>query len=227
MRAPVVNYRNFRLNKLNDPEFSHLWFLLGWVLHFVLYMFTEQLTPAAECHPVHMWLDDVIPFCEWFVIPYVLWYLFLAATTVYFALYNPQNLKRFMSYIIIVMVISSIIYVVYPTRQDLRPAVFERENFCTWILGTLYGADTSTGVCPSQHVGYSVAMAAVWCREPSAKRWQKAFMVAFAVLIAASTCFVKQHSAVDTFAALPVCLVAELAVFGRSYWLPKFKRIKN
>lgn len=227
MRKPVVDYRAFRLRKLAQPEFSHLWYLLGWVLHFVLYLFTEQLTPASACHPVHIWLDDVIPFCEWFVIPYVLWYVLLAFTTVYFMLYHPENLKRFMRYIVIVLVLASIIYVVYPTRQDLRPAVFERENICTWILGKLYGADTNTGVCPSLHVGYSIAMASVWWKERSAARWQKIFMLVCAVVIAASTCFVKQHSALDTFAALPVCLIAEVLVFGKSYWLPRLKRKKE
>ena len=31
MKKPVVDYRQFRLNKLNDPQFSHLKLLLGWV----------------------------------------------------------------------------------------------------------------------------------------------------------------------------------------------------
>ena len=31
----------------------------------------------------------------------------------------------------------------------------------------------------------------------------------------------------DVFAALPVCLVAEAIIFGRSYWLPRFRKEKT
>ena len=42
MRPPVVDYRNFRLRKLNSQEFSHLKLLFGWVGYFTLYFLTES-----------------------------------------------------------------------------------------------------------------------------------------------------------------------------------------
>ena len=62
MKKPVVDYRTFRLSKINAPQFSHLKLLLGWVGYFILYFLTENLIPAENCTPVHMWLDDLIPF---------------------------------------------------------------------------------------------------------------------------------------------------------------------
>lgn len=44
------------------------------------------------------------------------------------------------------------------------------------------------------------------------KLW-KSFVTITVILICLSTMFIKQHSAVDFFAALPVCLVAEILVF--------------
>jgi hypothetical protein len=41
------------------------------------------------------------------------------------------------------------------------------------------------------------------------------------IMICLSVCFVKQHSAVDVFAALPVCLLAEILIYGKDYWLPR------
>ena len=64
MKKPVVDYREFRLSKLRDPQFSHLLLLLGWVGYFALFFLTENLIPAEKCTPVHLWLDDWIPFCE-------------------------------------------------------------------------------------------------------------------------------------------------------------------
>ena len=70
MKKPVVDYREFRLSKLNTPQFSHLKLLLGWVGYFILYFLTENLIPAENCHPVWCKLDDIIPFNEFFVLFY-------------------------------------------------------------------------------------------------------------------------------------------------------------
>jgi len=45
--------------------------------------------------------------------------------------------------------------------------------------------------------------------------WWKAFVVTAVVLICLSTMLIKQHSAVDVLAALPVGLAAEWFVFYR------------
>ena len=74
MKKPVVDYRTFRLRRLNEPQFAHLKLLLGWLGYFILYFLTENLIPVENCHPVHMWLDDLIPFCEWFLISVLPWY---------------------------------------------------------------------------------------------------------------------------------------------------------
>lgn len=215
MKRPVVDYRGFRLSKLNEPEFSHLKLLYGWVGYFVLYFLTENLIPAESCHPIHCRLDDLIPFCEYFLIPYVGWYVLIVVSLGYFLLYNVENFKRLQTYIIITQVAAMLIYILYPSRQDLRPDVFPRENVFTWAINFLYSFDTNTGVCPSLHVAYSLGIASTWLRERSASVFWKIFVVIFVILICLSTMFIKQHSAVDFFAAIPVCLLAEYLVFFR------------
>ena len=46
-------------------------------------------------------------------------------------------------------------------------------------------------------------------------------VVAMAVLVCMSTMFIKQHSFTDFLAALPLGLLAEIMVFGKSYYWPK------
>ena len=213
MKKPVVDYRQFRLGKLNDPQFSHLKLLGGWIIYFILYFLTENLIPAEKCTPVHIWLDDVIPFCEWFLIPYVLWYGLIAFSLGYFALYNIDSFKKLSKYIFITQMVAMAIYILFPSRQDLRPEVFPRENFLTWCIGLIYSFDTSTGVCPSLHVAYSIGIASVWLREKGVKVIWKVLLVILVILICLSTMFIKQHSATDFFAALPVCALAEILVF--------------
>lgn len=217
MKKPVVDYRQFRLGKLNDPQFSHLKLLGGWIIYFILYFLTENLIPAEKCTPVHIWLDDVIPFCEWFLIPYVLWYGLIAFSLGYFALYNIDSFKKLSKYIFITQMVAMAIYILFPSRQDLRPEVFPRENFLTWCIGLIYSFDTSTGVCPSLHVAYSIGIASVWLREKGVKVIWKVLLVVLVILICLSTMFIKQHSATDFFAALPVCALAEILVFHNPF----------
>lgn len=224
MKKPVVDYRTFRLKKINEPQFSHLKLLLSWLVYFLMYFLTENLIPAEKCHPVHCWLDDVIPFHEIFVIPYVFWYLLIVISLGYFALYNIDSFRNLSKYIIITQAVAMACYIIYPTRQDLRPEVFPRDNFLTDVVAFLYSFDTNTGVCPSLHVAYSLGNASVWLREKDVRLWWKIFVVIAVILICLATMFIKQHSAVDFFAALPVCLLAEFIVFGKSYWAKKFRK---
>lgn len=218
MKKPSVDYRAFRLSKLNDPQFSHLKLLLGWVGYFALYFLTENLIPMERCHPMHMWLDEKIPFCEWFLLPYVFWYVLIVISLGYFLFYRVDSFKRLQTYIIITQIIAMICYIVYPTRQDLRPAEFANENFLTQCVGFLYAFDTNTGVCPSLHVAYSLGIASVWTKEKEVHPAWKAFVVVAVIMICLSTMFIKQHSAVDVLAAIPVGLIAEAIVYRDRYF---------
>ncbi len=221
MKSPVVDYRQFRLRKLNDPEFSHLKLLFGWVGYFCLYFLTENLIPAERCTPVHWFLDDLVPFCEWFVIPYFFWYGLIVFSLGYFLLYNVDSFKKLSAYIIVTQVVAMAVYILWPNRQDLRPTEFPRDNVLTDIIGLLYAFDTNTGVCPSLHVGYSLGIASVWLKEKSAHPLWKAFVVVAVVLICLSTAFIKQHSTLDILAAIPLGVLAEILVFHVFYKVKK------
>lgn len=84
MKKPTVDYRGLRPKTLLTPQYSHLLLLLCWVGYLVLFFLTENLIPAERCIPVHCGLDDVIPFCEVFIVPYVGWYFFIAGSLLYY-----------------------------------------------------------------------------------------------------------------------------------------------
>lgn len=226
MKKPVVDYRTFRFSRINEPQFAHLKYLLGWVGYFALYFLTENLIPAERCTPIHCWLDDLIPFNELFLIPYTFWYVLIVISLAYFMLYDPDSFKKLMSFIIFTQIVAVCIYIIFPSRQDLRPTEFERDNILTQLMAFIYAFDTNTGVFPSLHVAYSIGIASVWCKTREAVRGWKIFVVIAVILICISTTFVKQHSALDVFAAIPLSFFAECVIFGKCYWLPKLKRRK-
>lgn len=213
MKAPLVDYRNFRPGRINEPQYRHIWLLLSWPGYFLMYLLTENLIPYESCRPVHCAFDDLIPFCEIFIIPYVLWYLLVALSLAYFFFCDVDSFKKLQSYIIITQILAMLIYILFPNRQDLRPDVFPRENIFTAIVGFIYSIDTSTGVCPSLHCAYSIGIASVWLKKKDAAKPLRAFIFVFCILVCMSTGFVKQHSFLDFIAALPLCLLAELLVF--------------
>ena len=192
---------------------SHLWLLLGWPVYFALYVLTENLIPAEACHLIHCALDDLIPFCEYFAVFYVGWYVLLAGSLLLFGLRRPECFVRLQTYIIIVQILATLAFLVYPSRQDLRPESFPRMNLLSAIMGLIYAVDTPTGVCPSLHVAISVGIASVWLRADSVNAWVKMSVTVFCIMVCLSVCFVKQHSVVDILAAIPVCLTAEWLVF--------------
>ena len=225
MKKPVVDYRTFRLRSINQPEFAHLKLLLGWLVYFAFYFLTENLIPVESCHLIHSRLDELIPFNEFFFIPYCFWYLLIVISLGYFALYDIPNFRNLQIFITITQVVAMTVYILYPSYQDLRPTEFVRDNFFTHLAALIYRADTPTGVCPSLHVAYSLGIGSCWLKEKQAGKVWKAFVVFSVIVISLSTAVVKQHSVIDIAAALPLGLLAEILVF-KDYWKDKFRRRK-
>lgn len=225
MKKQRVDYRGFSLRRLHEKRFSHVWLLGGWLAYFLLFVLTENLIPTERCHLVHGFLDDVIPFREEFVMIYVGWYLLVFGAVAYTFFYDVERFRQLQIYLIITQVLAMLCYIFWPSVQDLRPAVFPRENVFTWILGVIYAADTPTGVCPSLHVAYSLGIASVAQKDNDLAPWIKVCVTVYAGLVCLAVCFVKQHSSIDVVAALPVCLIAEGIVYGKNYWKPKWQQL--
>lgn len=212
----IPDYRNFRFSKLNTPEFRHLKLLLYWPVFGCFFLFVERLSPVTSYFPIYCTLDDLIPFCEFFLIPYLFWFVYLAGMHLYTLLCDVTVFRRFMWFIILSYSAAMLIYLIFPTCQELRPASFQRDNLFTRFLFYFYQFDTHTNVCPSIHV---IGSAAVWCASLHIRRFQTAaWRLAFGItgaLICASTVFLKQHSIVDVLAAIPICVLAYCLTFGR------------
>lgn len=224
MKRQKVNYHGFRLGRINEPQFRHLWLLGTWLIYFALYFLTENLIPAQRCHVMHCFLDDLVPFNEYFLIFYTGWYVLVFGSLAYYLIYDVKRFRELDLYIFVTQMVAMFFYIVLPSRQDLRPETFPRENFFTWVMGLIYTFDTDTGVCPSLHVAYSWAIFNVMVKDEHLAKWFKVFLGLFAVMVSLSTSFVKQHSFLDIFAAIPVVLLGEILIYGKSYWLPRLRK---
>ena len=163
---------------------------------------------------VHCRLDDLIPFNEWFVIPYCSWFLLLAGVTAALwwcdtASYDKLCLTMFSG-----MTFCLIVYMILPNGLELRPAVetLGRDNPALRIMQLLWKADAAVNVCPSIHCQSSACMAMAFSHSKLAegKPLRKVLAWAWAALICLSTVFTKQHSVIDVACGLAVAFV----------WLP-------
>ena len=206
---PETDYRRLKLNNITSPEYRHIFMLLYWPVFGFLFWCAEKLFPAAIYYVVYTPLDSLIPFCELFVFPYVLWYFYLIGIHIYTFFYDVESFKKLMKYIIFTYTLGLIIFFMFPTCQLLRPAVFERQNVLTDFMAWFYTFDTNTNVCPSLHVvGSFAVMHTAWhTKGLESKKW-KTFFAITTFFISISTVFLKQHSVLDIMAALPICMIA-------------------
>lgn len=223
MSRKKTNQNRPKIPRIGTVEnYRHLWMLSIWVIYLALYFIMERVV-VDEYWVSHIPLDDKIPFCEYFIVPYCLWHPLLVIFTAYLAFYDAQNFKKFMAVIGIGFITTSIFCLAFPNGQNLRPASFAQENFFTRWVQLIYKADTNTNVLPSMHViGCGAMICACFHTESLKKRHLQWWMLALGTLISASTVFVKQHSMLDVLVAIPyTALIAVLVYDVKWPWQKK------
>lgn len=214
MQTNKTDLRNFRFSRLNTPEYSHLRLLLYWPVYGLLFSFVERGYNPGGYIVMHCALDDYIPFCEFFLIPYLFWFAYLAGSVAYTLFFDVDSFKKEMKFIMLTYSFTILVYFICPTCQNLRPAEFARDNVLTRFIAGFYAFDTNTNVCPSLHViGSFAAMFGLW----NAPRFKscpcRAANITACALICLSTLFMKQHSVLDVLVALPVCVIGYILAF--------------
>lgn len=183
--------------------------LLFWPIYWLRYPLVEHLIPLERCHVIHCIVDDWIPFQEGFLLPYMLWMPCLLLLLLYTLRTDLDSFRRYSKFLSISMALSTLIFLIFPSCQELRPAVYPRDNLLTDLVQLLHTIDTNTNVFPSEHAIGSIAAVCAAAYHPRLRRPSCLIPIcAGIVLVCLSTVFLKQHSVLDLLAAIPVCAVA-------------------
>jgi membrane-associated phospholipid phosphatase len=209
--------------KLKNRCVYRWWVLPVYALfYWIMFQYLEKRVHAnSEFYILSTPFDSRIPFCEYFIIPYDLWFFYIMGTVAFFVLFNQsrQEYYRFEVMMIVGMTAFLLISYVFPNGLDLRPETFPRENFCTELVRFLYRSDTPTNVFPSIHVYNSLCAYEALSTCSSLRKHRKvvgAFGV-LTVLIILSTMFLKQHSVLDVGFAIILNVVCYQIVY-RPVW---------
>lgn len=158
-------------------------------------------------------IDQYIPFNEYFVIAYLLWFVFMALGFAYFVFIDQEGFKRTGFYLFTGMMISLLIYMIFPNGQDLRVEL-NNENVFQILVSFIYSIDSPTNVCPSIHVYNSIMMTVSLMKSENLINYKILlfFVVVLAGLICISTVLIKQHTFIDIIAA--IMLAGIIYLFG-------------
>ena len=179
-------------------KYPYYWVSLYFVFYMIWFAWVESRANLPY-HVIHFPLDDYIPFCEYFVIPYILWFGYIAVVYLWLFFHDKS---AFFKYI-------AVIY----TGMTLFLNIFIR------LVCFIYWADTSTNILPSIHVFNSIAahVAVMNAPELKNKKWTVRGSLILCVSIILSTMFIKQHSCIDVMLGILLGILMNYAVYRTSF----------
>lgn len=197
-------------------------YLLYIPIYLIMFFVTEHFIDGSNGYWVsYLPIDDAIPFVDWFVIFYVMWYPLLIVVGIILLIKDKKAYERYFLMIAIGFTASIIFFWILPNGQDLRLEEFPRENIFTKIISALWASDTNTNVLPSGHTyGSLCAMIAIIESDEVKNPWLKAGISVISLLICASTCLIKQHSILDAIASIAMMIPLYITI----YWKRIFSR---
>lgn len=191
-------------------------FLLLYAFIYVPWFCYLEKTVTTKFHVIHMTLDEYIPFCEYFIIPYYLWFVYMGAAIIYIAFTDGPACQKMGLFLITGMTVFLFISTVYPNGHLLRPHEFARDNIFVDMVKRLYATDTPTNLFPSIHVYNSLGVhfAITHCDRLKEKKWIKTASFILMTSIILSTMFLKQHSTFDVLTAFGLAAFMHSVCYG-------------
>lgn len=196
-------------------KYGHGLFALYIFIYLPWFFYLENT--VQEYHIIHCWLDDYIPFNEYFIIPYLLWFFYVVGAFIYLFFRAPRG--EFLKFGICLtggMSIAMTICMIYPNGLELRPAVIDKTNIFMKLVAGLYGTDTATNVFPSVHVLNSLVVHIALMRNEFLQKHYPVVRTGSRVLcllIILSTVFLKQHSIIDVCGAFVLYGILYLIIY--------------
>lgn len=189
-------------------KYRHAWVLLYILIYMPWFIHLENRR-SIHYYVIHSPIDNHIPFIEYFVVPYLLWFVFIAVTMGYFFFTDKWGFYKLAAFLFTGMTVFLIICTVFPNALNLRPTIFVRDNIFVDLVKLVYRADTPTNVLPSIHVFNSIGSCIAISHSDALKKHRKIQYSAYtlALLIILSTVFLKQHSVTDVIAAVAMACI--------------------
>ena len=196
-------------------KYKHALPLLVYGVIYMTWFVWLEKTVTKHYRVIHVALDDYIPFCELFVIPYFLWFAYVSLVVAWLFFRDKDDYYRTCIFLFTGMTVFLLVSTLFPNGHHLRPAVMPRDNILTRMISHLYRTDTPTNLWPSIHVYNALGAhsAIIRSRQLAKKRWLCRSSLVLCISIILSTMLIKQHSAFDVMTGLVMAAV----MYGITY----------
>ncbi|MBR1853629.1 MAG: serine/threonine protein phosphatase [Lachnospiraceae bacterium] len=196
-------------------KYYHALPLLIYVVIYWLWFWHLEGAVTDPHYIIHMHIDDYIPFCELFVIPYFMWFPYMFVVILYLLLMDKHEYFRTCIFLFTGMTIFLIISTLWPNGHNLRLTVMPRENLFTHMVEALWRTDTPNNLWPSVHVynslGIHLGVAHSRCLSEKKPIKMTSFLLCSAIIL--STLFIKQHSMFDVLTAFIMAALMYVIVY--------------
>ena len=199
---------------------SHLIYLILaiglYILKAVLYFSIKEI--PVEIHHIHMKIDEFIPFCKYFYVFYVSYYVLPEILLWQLSFHDKKKFWDLFIAVAIANVVACVFFVLYQV-QMIRPEGYPMDlalkdvrsvsDFFDFAVSQQYIADEGGLNCfPSLHatMGMLVVLLGLKTSKREAKLplWIRIVSIVDGIGIIVSTVFVKQHYAIDAVAGCAI-----------------------
>lgn len=175
----------------------------------LLYFLSKILQGPA--HIMNGTIDNFIPFCVYFIIPYCFWYLLIFYIPYYYYKKDKELFNKFCVSYIIIIILANIVFCVYPSTV-VRPEI-TNNGLLYFVTKIIFMIDTPAINCfPSLHCGVITLMLLSSLESNKLSNSHKLFMSACMILICASTLFIKQHAFIDAIGGITLTTIVYLVI---------------
>lgn len=188
---------------------------ITYMIIYLCWFYIIEHIPGRDYTIIHMKADDRIPFCEYFIIPYFMWFGYVAWILFYLFFTDENDFHKCCSFLFSGMTIFLIVSTVFPNIHYLRPSVMPRDNIFSDMVLYLYSIDTSTNLWPSIHVYNSmgVLFAVMHNERLHSKSTVRLSCFTLTILIILSTVFLKQHSVYDVMTGILLAVAMYIVTY--------------
>lgn len=196
-------------------KYRHIIPLLVYGVIYLSWFGYLERTVTKHYTVIHMKIDDYIPFVEVFIVPYLLWFAYIAIVMVYLFFKNKEDYYRYCTFLFTGMTIFLIISTVWPNGHHLRLTEMPRDNIFTAMIEQLWKTDTATNLWPSIHCYNSIGayFAVIKNDRLNKNKWITWGSFLLSVSIIMSTVLIKQHSMFDVITAFILGIVMYAVVY--------------
>ena len=183
---------------LNFYKKYHIYYILliagFYCIQLLLYETSKII--STDWHVINMKIDDLIPFCKYFIVFYFTYYFF-PPIQLYLMSYNDKRkFYKILISVLLSIMVSNICFWVYQVKM-IRPEIVG-DDFFSFLVRWIYGMDKGALNCfPSIHAIMGTLMVISGVKTKGFPKWFQITSIVFGVGCILSTVFIKQHYFID------------------------------